>query len=60
MREFSVEWHPTTQLWVADMGCGCAECLKGFGKTKEEAIADLEERLAERFAATGQLTGGIK
>jgi hypothetical protein len=36
-----LEWHPTPRLWVAYRGCGCEECPKGYGKTKEEAIADL-------------------
>jgi hypothetical protein len=41
-----LEWHPTPRLWVAYRGCGCEECPKGYGETKEEAIADLEESTA--------------
>jgi hypothetical protein len=37
----TVEWHDTPQIWVAYDGCGCQECPKGYGKTEEEAIADL-------------------
>jgi hypothetical protein len=32
-----LEFHDTPRLWVAYRGCGCEECPKGFGKTKEEA-----------------------
>lgn len=39
-----LEWHDTPQLWVAYNGCGCEECPKGFGKTQEEAVANLNER----------------
>jgi hypothetical protein len=41
---YTVEYHDTPQLWVAYRGCGCAECPKGYGKTQEEAIADLEDQ----------------
>jgi hypothetical protein len=41
-----LEFHDTPRLWVAYRGCGCEECPKGFGKTKEEAVADLEESTA--------------
>jgi hypothetical protein len=43
-RFVTVEWHDTPQLWVAYRGCGCPECPKGFGKTQDEAIADLEHK----------------
>lgn len=36
-------WHDTPQLWVAYRGCGCVECPKGFGKTRDEAVAALLE-----------------
>lgn len=48
MADVTVEWHPTPQLWVAYNGCGCAECPKGYGQTKEEAVADLEASTASQ------------
>lgn len=42
--EINIQWHDTPQLFVAYRGCGCAECPKGVGKTREEAVADLLER----------------
>lgn len=50
----TVEWHPTARLWVA-YRCGCAECPKGFGKTKEEAIADLMKIGAGSSLKNGRL-----
>lgn len=43
-RDFTVEFHPTVQLWVAYF-CGCSECQKWFGKTKEEAVALIENEV---------------
>jgi hypothetical protein len=40
---YTLEWHDTPQLWVAYRYCGCVDCPKGFGKTQEEAIANLYE-----------------
>lgn len=45
---YTVEWHSTPLLFVAYRGCGCAECPKGYGKTEDEAVADLIEKDEER------------
>jgi hypothetical protein len=46
-------WQSGPRLWMAmrENYCGCAECIcrypAGFGKTKEEAAADLIEKADE-------------
>lgn len=50
MDTINYEWHSTPQLWVAvrDGYCGCNDCAgkvpMGFGKTKEDAAANLIEQ----------------
>lgn len=52
--DLNLEFHDTPQLWVAYRGCGCAECPKGYGKTREAAAADLIAWEEGRSSATPQ------
>jgi hypothetical protein len=54
----TVEFHDTPQLWIAYRGCGCADCIKGIGKTQEEAISDLREHEEIKRDRRGSLGTG--
>jgi hypothetical protein len=50
MTKIELSWQSTPALWMATREglCWCEDCrgkhTKGFGKTKEEALADFHEQ----------------